>query len=307
MKRIIKHLLIRICTILRSRTFLKLVKLTSFAKLIAINDPNELRRVIRNWYQNPLKKYHEIEGCRFILDLNDHIGYVMYIKDLFDVVPIYTAKKLGLGKDDILLDIGANIGSVCIPIARKTGCSVVAIEASSRVVSQLTENISLNRDMKAMVIKGAALSHDSNLDEPVKLYHNPGNVGANSIFDTWNPSNLSEIQYEYAMGLTIDDLESICNFSRIKMIKLDVEGAEAIVLKGMAKLIEHGVPILFEYRIDAMRKYLDRGGETILAILEKHYTFHSVEVSAEGTVTLEDFKSEEPYANVLALGKGQSL
>lgn len=305
MKRTIKHLLIRICSLFRSRILLKLVKLTRIA--IAINDPNEVRRVIRNWYKKPMRVYCEMGGCNFILDLNDHVGYMMYMNSLFDLVPIYIAANLGLGKDDILLDIGANVGSVCIPIARKTGCSVVAIEASSRTVSQLTENISINSEIKAMVIKGAAVSHDSNLDEPVKLYHTPGNFGANSIFKTWNPSNLSQVQYEYAMGLTIDDLESICDFDRVKMIKMDVEGAEAAVLKGMTKLIRRGVPILFEYRIDCTRKYLGMGGEDILAILEKHYSFHSIEVSRAGAVTLGEFNSAKAYANVLALGKGQTL
>ncbi len=307
MKRIIKSYLICICNLFRSRIFLKVVKFTGNSKLIAINDPNAIRRFIRDWYKSPLETYHVIDGCHFILDLNDHVGYVMYMKGLFDLVPIYTAEALGLGEDDILLDVGANIGSVCIPIARKTGCSIVAIEASSRVLSQLTKNISVNVDIKVMAIQGAALSHDSKLGEPVKLYHNPGNLGANSIFKGWNPSNLSAIHYEYAMALTIDNLETICDFNKVKMVKIDVEGAEATVLKGMAKLIQHEIPILFEYRIDVMRKYLDRGGDDILAILEKYYTFHSVEVSEAGTVSLGDFNSTKPYANVLALRKGQTL
>jgi FkbM family methyltransferase len=124
--------------------------------------------------------------------------------------------------DDIVLDVGAHIGTFAIPIAR-TGAKVIAFEAQAEAFALLEENARLNGVQidarQAAIGTGDALT----IDEV------PGNSGATFL----RPGGA-------ARTVALDDL-----VARADVIKIDVEGMELEVLRSARRLITSYLPVAY--------------------------------------------------------------
>ncbi len=216
-------------------------------------DPNYIRKIRPIRYKPSLKRL-DWRGTRLLVDVNDHIGFHSFVRnEPFEMAVYAMARKLGLSCGDVILDIGANIGTASVPICRELGCELAAIEASKDTAAQLLANISLN-GVKAHV-DVTALSSDAGRGGFLKLHLSDGNRGANSLLDDWTTS-IHTSSHEWVPCQTLDRYIDQAPFAnRIKLIKIDVEGAELDVLRsGRGFLSRNTAPILLEYRIDASDK-----------------------------------------------------
>lgn len=135
-----------------------------------------------------------------------------------------------LNGEDLFLDIGANIGSYTILASGHTGAASIAFEPVPSTFYSLEKNIILNNlqhRVKAMQVgvgaKQERLKFTTNMDSAnhVSLQSEEGNK--ENIVDT-------------AM-VTVDDV--VANEICPAMLKIDVEGFETEVLKGMTKTLEN--------------------------------------------------------------------
>lgn len=151
----------------------------------------------------------------------------------------------------LILDIGANLGAFSIPVAKKlarAGAIVHAFEAQRIVFQQLCANIILNR-LDNVVAHHVALGSRAGMIRIPKIdYHRAENIGAVSLIPEIRevtPVDYSATEFENVAMATVDGLgiEGACTF-----IKIDVEGYESEVIKGMLGFIEQQSfpPILFE-------------------------------------------------------------
>src|SRR6185295_8003723 len=85
-------------------------------RLHRIFDPNILRKKF-NVQFTPKLVLVKAYGGTFQVDVNDHLGYRFMMNDGFDSFLLWLKAKLGIGKGDMLIDIGAYVGSVCVPFA----------------------------------------------------------------------------------------------------------------------------------------------------------------------------------------------
>ena len=92
-------------------------------------DPNVIRKNYSHSFTSKEVKINFLEGVYYV-DINDHLGYRFFLEEGFDNFLLMLGKKLKISEKDILLDIGANIGTTCIPFAILTGAEVIGIEAS---------------------------------------------------------------------------------------------------------------------------------------------------------------------------------
>ena len=284
--------------------FVKMLSLLPGGKLITgMFDPNIIRKKIHiNFKQQlvPLTSY----GGHFMVDVNEHLGYHFFIKNGFDSIVQKIAQYLEINEDDILLDIGANIGSTCIPFGIHYGAEIIAVEASKTNASLLLKNAAIN---KVKIVSHIACAVDpitANNRQWLKFYSKNGNSAANSIFDSWNPSK-SEEDYEFVKTTTLDTILADVNLNRIKLIKIDVEGAEAMVIRGFSKLAELDAPLLFEYRVDVMKRDLDQDGSEIVALLKTNFDIFGLNQN-DGGLTLTTFYPEKPYDNAIAIPKSKA-
>jgi FkbM family methyltransferase len=169
---------------------------------------------------------------------------------------------------------------MCIPFALFFNCEVIAIEASKANSSMLLENAALN-NAKLFLHSVCVTDQKSALESPwIKLFGRSGNSGATSIYSDWNPSRkeVEKQKVEIAPTTTIDDLIPKVHLSRIGLIKIDVEGAEALVLKGFNNIFSIHVPIIFEYRIDLLKRISSIDVSEFIKVLELHYKLFSFKI-----------------------------
>jgi len=143
---------------------------------------------------------------------------------------------------DRCVDVGANVGVHTVRLARLVGAEgeVIAIEADPDVVRRANRNISLNGVANVRVVGAAA----SDRAGETRLFRP-------SPWDT-NRARASLVHHPYLTGIrttvpvvTIDDL---CAGQPVSLIKIDVEGHEAAVVRGAAATIaEHAPSVVFEY------------------------------------------------------------
>jgi FkbM family methyltransferase len=146
-----------------------------------------------------------------------------------------------VGPGDQCVDVGANVGVHTVRLAKLAGRggSVIAIEPEPSLADRARRNIELNGLANAHVVNAAASDKSGHT-----VLYRPG------AFDT-NRARASLLCHPYLTGaavtvpvVTVDEVSD----GPVTLIKIDVEGHEAAVVRGAAKIIERDVPtVLFEY------------------------------------------------------------
>lgn len=128
-----------------------------------------------------------------------------------------------IGRDDLFVDVGSNVGSYAL-WAVDCGAEVIAVEPSAAAVKLLNDNLALN-DKPPVKVYQCALAGE------------PGEMWLSEGFDTTNHLLLDGTEGELVEVRTLDDLLG----SRVAAgVKIDVEGAERLVLSGAQRALSEG-------------------------------------------------------------------
>lgn len=144
-----------------------------------------------------------------------------------------------LSDGDAIVDVGANIGTHALAFARRFPQStIVAIEPQPWPCAALLANVELNGCDRVRVLNLGCASLTAVTDVRFDYEVLGGNAGAFDIrrFRVDSPAG-------YPLTLTsIDNLEIL---EKVQLLKVDVEGMEADVLRGAAGLLTRDRPIVF--------------------------------------------------------------
>lgn len=185
-----------------------------------------------------------------------------------------------------ILDIGSNIGIVCLPIARQyPNLKVYAFDAQEHMADLLKENIALNQ-LNNIFVESYALGDKSGTVEIAHPdYDSAENIGAFSL----DPfvQGMSDIARGHGQVKTIpvQTLDSMEFGEPIRCIKLDVEGFEERILRGgVETLKKHNYPpIVYEMwsynpwwkdNATSLRNFLTSLGYKIAAIDDTAIAIH---------------------------------
>ncbi len=269
-------------------------------------DPNTIRKSIAfNLGQKPI--FLRNKCWNLVVDSRDHIGFVSYMRnEPFEMAVYNLVEQFAPSNRRLIVDIGANIGSASVPVCRKHGYELVAVEASKTNLPLLSTNI-LNNGLKAKIIPCALV--ESVTQEFLSLHINRGNTGANSLIKGWNPSvgEQEQAEAEHVPAKTLDQIieDEQIKIETIVVTKIDVEGMEAAVLRGGIKFLTKNVaPVIFEYRLDAVKKYASSDLTEVLTLFEK-FDYCIRGLTPDGGVT--DFNPSQSYENVVAIKQGHEL
>jgi FkbM family methyltransferase len=155
---------------------------------------------------------------------------------------------LGEHTDGIVLDVGANLGSYVVPLAKRNPHLQFEVFEPQRIVYyQLCANIFLNR-LSNVYAHQFGLSNEQRVTSYVLPdYSAENNIGAFSIdFDT--RAKDYEVKTEgYTERMRIIPLDSM-QYEKVRLIKIDVEGHELSVLLGAEHTLSENnyPPIIFE-------------------------------------------------------------
>ena len=191
----------------------------------------------------------KVDGTQFLVfkgsDLiSNHLKKELYEDDIHQL-----ALKLLINEPSgTVLDIGANLGTFCVPLARKIPkLKFHAFEPQRIVNYQLCANIIINSLDNVHTYELALSNKDDQLNLVMPDYAKETNIGAFSI-DTEVRSN----EYECATVSVTNKIDLVpldfFAFSDVKLIKIDVEGHELEVLQGGLETIKANnyPPIIFE-------------------------------------------------------------
>lgn len=175
-------------------------------------------------------------GPRISISTDEMLGISIWQTGVFDIAVSEVIWRL-LGPGDHAVDVGANIGYMTSLMACRVGetGSIVAFEPHPKVRRALMGNLALFEQVCGRVpitVRPEALSNRSAQATLVMGEHFAANQGL---------ARLAE-EGEEAEGLPVSTcrLDEVLSGTRIALLKLDVEGHEALVLEGSEGLLRAG-------------------------------------------------------------------
>lgn len=195
-----------------------------------------------------MRKLHN--GARMYVYPNDHIQQQIFWYGYYEKDAVLCWEALS-GKDSVVLDIGANTGYYSL-IAAAKGATVYAFEPVSQVRQELTDNIALNPELRIHPVATALGAGSGMINIFIAGADNRGMSGFHQ------PDNFSG-QTEQVPLITADTWAAGEGIGNPSLIKIDTEGAEPDILKGMQELIGKGRPDIF---MELMPEHLQRSGHT---------------------------------------------
>lgn len=182
-------------------------------------------------------------GVRWRLDLREGIDLSIYLLGGFEPRTLRLYRRL-VPPGAVALDIGANIGSHTLPLARLVGPGgeVHAFEPTRFAIDKLLANVALNPGLAGRVrVRQFMLQADAG--EPL----------APSVCSSW-PLERADDLHEQHLGrqmstagaavTTLDRYVSGARLGRVDFAKIDVDGGEPGVVAGAAATLERFRPVL---------------------------------------------------------------
>lgn len=215
----------------------------------ARKDKSEIENIEKHEHIFKLQKYNSIteNGVLMYLPLlkstekSDILQSGIFFKEDFHEVEFLSiVKDKYLKAGMVILDIGANIGNHSVYFSKiGKAKKIYAFEPIKSTYDMLCKNIEIN-DLKDIVYPNNCAVGEGTGKAKVESY-NPLNIGA---------THLSLAEESNASGTDIGGIQiiSIDDFSirdQVDFIKIDVEGFEVNVIKGMKQLLKKDKPILW--------------------------------------------------------------
>lgn len=141
----------------------------------------------------------------------------------------------------VFMDIGANIGTITLPVSKsRPDIRLICIEASRRVYNYLEYNINVNQAKNCQLVHRAVGEKDG---EKVSFFSPPELFGKGSMSPVFTD------KAEEVETITLDSLLFQNKILKADFIKIDVEGFEYFVFKGGESVLkgDNAPEILFEF------------------------------------------------------------
>jgi FkbM family methyltransferase len=203
----------------------------------------------------------------------------------------YVCDSLGPGQ--VFLDIGANAGYFSLLASHCVGESgkVLAVEPNPAVAKQLRQNTQRNGLINVAIAEAAC----SDSIEVRNLYvSNAYNTGLSSL----SRDNLAWTKSVKVTCTTVDVLVEEYGLDRVDLVKIDVEGAELQVLRGMTTVLKRLRPRII---IELIPSLLEGFSTTIAAINEclaaSYYRILSLEEHSNYLCVPAECSIDEPLVS----------
>ena len=223
---------------------------------------------------------------RIRIDLQSRFGFMTYTYGVEDPDLALVGSLLAPG--DICVDGGAHVGLFTLVAAARVGPTgrVLAFEPAPAARGQLLQNLELSR-FPWVEVSARALADCAGARNFVAF---SGDAWGSSSFAP--PPEFAEGSVEPVETTTLDAALANQDRTRIRLVKLDLEGAEYAALQGAQCLLRDVQP---DFLVELEPEHLARQGASaaqVVGLFERHgYHFFTVEENGPGRVRL----TPEPY------------
>jgi FkbM family methyltransferase len=217
--------------------------------------------------------------------------YMAY-KKLLEAGPIDGLREI-VAEGSTVIDVGANIGFFSMRFARWVGPAgrVIAVEPEAQNIASLRRRVA-----RARLSDVVDCVHAAAADRPgqLRLAVTPGHPGNHHLAGTG----------ERVPAVALDDLVGR-DERPVSLIKIDVQGAEALVIAGAGRLLEEQRPAIYvEVDAPSLRRLGSSPGELIATIVERGYRPYGLTrrgVGGPEEVADLQLRTEHEYIDVLFL------
>ena len=196
--------------------------------------------------------YPERNDINFLCEFNlsddiDRLIYSTFKNNQYYEPEVVSMVLSFLQKGDAFIDVGSHLGYFSLlasSIVGKNG-NVFAFEALTENFQKLKTNKEINNFTNLHIHNNAV----SDCNDSVKFYFNSDNDGGHALWNVaehpFNEKSRTNNDVREVKSLILDQFVDSPGIEKVKIIKIDTEGAEAKVLRGAKKLIQKtAVPII---------------------------------------------------------------
>jgi FkbM family methyltransferase len=182
----------------------------------------------------PSQQTRLIDGIKWELDLSEVIDASLFFSGSFEPRAERTICQY-LAPGMTAIDVGANIGYHTLRMARAVcpGGQVIAIEPAPRALARLRRNLSLNAALTNVEVVAAAL--DERDIERAEL----------RLKSSYPLSGSQDAEMARVRVARLDTVVKERRLERVDLVKIDVDGLEARVLRGAMETLKRHHPVLF--------------------------------------------------------------
>jgi FkbM family methyltransferase len=177
------------------------------------------------------------------LDLQEGIDFAIFLFGVFERQTVIACRR-HLRPGDVAVDIGANIGSHTLHLARCVGPSgrVFAVEPTAFAYRKLLANVAMNQDLAARITAEQVMLVDARAREL-----------APQLYSSWPLTNTAPVHSEHlgrlmdtagARAVSLDEYLESVRVSSVALMKIDVDGHECSVLRGAIGAITRFRPVI---------------------------------------------------------------
>lgn len=233
---------------------------------------------------------HTRYGFKFNADLGDWLGQYVYLTGVYEPPTARVIAEL-LEPGETFIDVGANSGFFTLLASKRVGPAgrLLSFEPVPSMYKRLLENISIN-GMNNVSVQNVALA---NAEGALAMFEGPeGHKGISSLRQIHDSSATLQVK-----TLPLDSFSN--TITSVKLIKIDVEGAEQLVLEGMTNILNKHHPYLV---IEITDEYLHAFGHTAAGLADFliEFGYRMYKIGAEGLVSMKpDQAADDDQFNAL--------
>jgi len=179
------------------------------------------------------------KGIRYRLpNLEEVVSLELYVNGVYEKDTIEFICN-SIPHNGVFIDVGANIGAICLEVAiARPDITVFAFEASTKVFGYLKKNTEQN-NTNNLYIYNLAIHEENNIELPFYSPHSQNGKGSFSPVFT----DISEL----VQTIRLDEFFKK-NYIIPDLIKVDVEGYELLVFKSLSNFKQmNKTTLLFEF------------------------------------------------------------
>ncbi len=202
--------------------------------------------------------------AKYSIDPRSHL-FMRVAKDRSYEPDLWAIMLKYIDKDRDFLDIGANIGFFSVGVAKRLDKGrVLSVEPMPEVYDRLSRNVAGNGLSDKVILFNGALS---DREGEAHIQYIPGMEEYSSLGDVRHPA----VSGKTALTVTVptrklDDLVAQHGLSPALM-KIDVEGAEALVFSGAQHLLREFKPVILSELSNALLKPMGSSVQEIVGQL----------------------------------------
>ncbi|MCF6279959.1 MAG: FkbM family methyltransferase [Flavobacteriaceae bacterium] len=235
-----------------------------------------------NLFKGVVKRVRFKKNIILELHIDDWIPKNIYFTGTYEEAELQYIQS-SLKKEDVFVDVGANIGVHSLFASKIVGNKgqVISFEPFNKNHQSFKKNIKIN-DISNIIAENLAVSES---DTFIDIYYNKDelNLGMVSAFIT----NYSDSQK--AETISLDSYFEKNHINKVDFIKIDIEGGEYNALLGMKKtLVKYSPKLLIEI-LDESNPSLQNNKEHIIFFLKKiGYNLYFIDDDGELSVSIKN-------------------